>query len=260
MDENLKKTEQNRENFEIELLFKDSDIEEIWNNPNPIFMIYDLLERNFRKKTGEIDFDSNLLMSLAEFHVNNLIFLKETFNFSVPIYCKLMNLLNILLNLRQDNLKNKSNTNVTKQTNLSTNKKDDEEKILIETDFSIICRNKLKDLKLGLLKLDLISQDKKKTGVVNNNSNQEPYHLKNTEVASILEYVNSFFFPYIKLYHHFVNFERKTEDKKINVIINKPLPVPPLCLAVKQIQDKIHSEEQELEDGKDANIKVLIIF
>jgi len=251
MDESLK-NDYDIEGFEIEMLFKETDIEEIWNHSNPILNVYDLIETNMRKKTGKIDFDSNLLMALAEFHVNNLIYFKENFKFPIPIYCKLMNLLNILLNLREVNFR--AETKETLRTDPTRGNYEEEEKNNNhEPDFSIICRNKLKDLKKGLLKLELIAQDKKKTGGVVNNK-QDSYYLKNNEVASILDYVNTFYFPFIRLYYHFINIERITENKQIDVIINKPLLVPPLNVAVKQIQEKIQFEEQNIEDAKDEDM------
>lgn len=261
MDENLnntKKEENDIEKFTLEILFKDSDIEEIWNHSNPILNVYELIEESMRKKTGQIDFDSNLLMALAEFHVNNLIYFKETFKFPIHIYCKLMNLLNSLLNLREENISTQNN-----KKNENQYADEEEEKVnqdeYIEPDFSLICRNKLKDLKRGLIKLELIAQDKKKTGGTSINK-LDTYYLKNHEVSLILEYVNTFYFPFIRLYYHFINIERITENKKIDVIINRPLSVPPLNMAVKQIQEKIQFDEQVNDDGRDANKNVKIFY
>lgn len=257
MDENAKKDDYDIENFEVELLFKELDIDEIWNNSNPILNVYELIENNMRKKTGKIDFDSNILMALAEFHVNNLIYLKENFKFPVQIYCKLMNLLNILLNLREEG---KIQRREARKNDSTKRRIEEEEKAnALEPDFSLICRNKLKELKMGLVKLELIAQDKKRTGGLNNNK-LDNYYLKNNEIASILEYVNTFYFPFIRLYYHFINIERITENKKIDVIINRPLSVPPLNVAVKQIQEKIQFEEQNIEEAKDDKENVKLYY
>jgi hypothetical protein len=248
MDANKSKL-QEVDNFRIENLFKDSDIEEIWNHSNPLLNIYDLIEKNLRAKTGKIDFDSNLIMALAEFHVNNLIYFKENFKFPTNIYCKLMNLMNILLNLREESI-NKDNKDDYKTVPTGSICEEEKKTSASEIDFSLICRNKLKELKNGLIKLDLIAQDKKKTGGVQKNK-EDTYYLKNNEIASILDYVNTFYFPFIRLYYHFINIERITENKKIDVIINRPLKVPPLNVAVKQIQEKIQYDEQNLADGNE---------
>jgi hypothetical protein len=250
MDEISK--EQDIESFQIETLFNDADIEEIWNHSNPLMNVYDLIEKNLRQKTGKIDFDSNLIMALAEFHVNNFIYFKENFKFPTNIYCKLMNLMNILLNLKEESTKDHANTEISK-----TNEEEEEKQGTPETDFSLICRNKLKELKKGLIKLELIAQDKKKTGGVQTNK-EDSYYLKNDEVALILNYVNSSFFTFIRLYYHFINIERITENKKIDVIINRPLPVPTLNLAVKQIQEKVSIDEQNIADGSEEKKAVII--
>lgn len=263
MDEKAKKYDyDDLENFEMEMLFRESDIEEIWNHSNPILTVYDLIEANMRKKTGEVDFDSNLLMALAEFHVNNLLYFKETFKFPIPIYCKLMNLLHILLNLREENFRIETKESLkTDPTRAIYTEEEKNNNNNYEPDFSLICKKKLKDIKKGFIKLDLIAQDRKKnTGT--SCSRDETYYLKNTEIASILDYINTFYFPFIRLYYHFINIERITENKKIDVIINRPLPVPPLNVAVKQIQEKLQFEEQEIDDGKDSKDVVIyfIIF
>lgn len=252
-------TQPDEENFTIESLFVDSDIEEIWNHSNPLLNIYDLIEKNLRAKTGKIDFDSNLIMALAEFHVNNLIYFKENFKFPTNIYCKLMNLMNILLNLREESINNNPKEEYKTVTTSSICEEDKQITSNTEIDFSLICRNKLKDLKKGLIKLDLIAQDKKKTGGVQMNR-EDNYYLKNNEVALILDYVNTFYFPFIRLYYHFINIERITENKKIDVIINRPLKVPPLNVAVKLIQEKIQYDEQNLADGNEDKKDVNFVF
>lgn len=243
MDENSKHEEQEIDNLQIEMLFKESDIDEIWNHQNPLMSIYELIEKNLRVKTGQIDFDSNLIMTLAEFHVNNLIYFKENFKFSSIIYCKLMNLMTVLLNLKEDKENNNSSGKMDPTKSNDSN--------LNEIDYSLICRNKLKDLKKGFIKLELI-ENKGKKGE-NDNNNLEIYYLKNNEIAAILQYVNNFYFHFIRLYYHFINVDRITENKKIDVIINRPLIAPPLNDAVKQIQEKVQFDEQNAGDGNEEN-------
>ena len=43
MEENSMKNDYELTSFEIEMLFKESDIEEIWNHSNPILNVYDLI-------------------------------------------------------------------------------------------------------------------------------------------------------------------------------------------------------------------------
>lgn len=219
------------DNFKIETIFSDQEqLNEIYDSSNPINSVYEILETHYRRTEGNIDKDSNILMAIAEFHVNNLIYLRENFgNFPGRIHCKLMNLFNILLNLKDD-----SKGEVVQKTQGS---QEEESVDRDEPDFALICRNKLQEIKRGFLELDL----------VNNSKSYENFHLKGSEIQDIMEYIKTFYFPFIRLYYHFVNIEKITENKRIEVIINRPLYVPPLSSAVMQVQDRNLFDEQKEE-------------
>ncbi len=219
------------DNFKIETIFSNEEqLNEIYDSSNPINSVYEILETHYRRTEGNIDKDSNILMAIAEFHVNNLIYLRENFsNFPGRIQCKLMNLLNILLNLKDD-----SKGEIVQKTQGS---QEEESVDREEPDFALICRNKLQEIKRGFLELDLVK----------NSKSYENFHLKGSEIQDIMEYIKTFYFPFIRLYYHFVNIEKITENKRIEVIINRPLHVPPLSSAVMQIQDKNLFDEQKEE-------------
>ena len=213
------------ENNKIELIFTEQDIEIISNSLNAVNVIYEKLEKNMKKK-GILDIDTNALITVSEFHLNNLIYLNENFNFPISVKSKLLNLFAILLNLR-----NEKNEN---------------------PDFNIICKNKLNEIKNGLISLKLIyTQENKATN----------FCLKSEEITNILDYINTFYFPYIRLYYHFINIERITEYKRIEVIVNKPLIVPPLNNAVEQIQERNQIDKEIVEEPEDEdNKEVLHIY
>jgi len=227
--------------FNSDLLFTDeSQIKEIYENTNPIGVVYEMIESHHRRIKGRIIYDSNVLTAISEFHVNNLIFLKQTFNFPDKIYCKLLNLLSILLNLRDDN----EDLSISKKSEKEENFTEDEElkEDQMERDFVEICRNKLSEIKNAFFNLNLIPKKNSQTREGDNN-----FYLKNSEISTLLDYIKTFYFPFIRLYYHFINIEKITETKKIDVVINHPLPVPPLTLAVLQAQEKHHYEEQKIE-------------
>ena len=211
--------------IKIENLFReDSQIDEVYDNANPIGSVYEILETHYRRETGNIHQDTNMLMTIAEFHVNNLIYLKEHFpNFPNRVHCKLLNLLNILLQLKEE-------------------KKDEESVGKDEPDFSLICKRKLQEIKKGLYEQDLVF----------NNSSGNTFYLKSNEVIALMEYIKTFYFPFIRLYYHFLNIEKITENKRIVVIINRPLHAPPLSSAVMQIQEKNLFEEQKSDTVEDT--------
>ena len=102
----------------------------------------------------------------------------------------------------------------------------------------------------------------------------EKFYLNTKELQIILDYLKNFYFPFIRLFYHFINIDRITETKKVEVIVNRPLPVPPLCEAVEQklekniIDEKKEEEEEENEEkendkneenreGDDANKEMM---
>jgi hypothetical protein len=224
--------------LKIETIFKeDTQIDEIYDHSNPINFVFEILETHYRVTTGQIDYDSNLIMALSEFHVNNLIFFKETYKgFPNIVYRKLLNLLNILLNLKDE----KSQKIIQEQ----------EEEINNDPDFNMICKKKLSEIKKGLFLLNLV-HDK------NSSDNPNAFYLKSTEISHLLDYIRTFYFPFIRLYYHFINIQKITENKKIEVIVNRPLPVPGLRDAVLQVQEKNSFEDQkEVKKEKEEKVKV----
>jgi hypothetical protein len=126
-----------------------------------------------------------------------------------------------------------------------------------EPDLSYICTKKIKYLKQGLKYLKFIPLKKEEQhnqhtfnyNSNNDNTNQsnETYYLSNEEVSALLEYLKTFYFPFIRLYYHFINIDRITESKKIEVVINRPSPVPPLVNAVNQKLEKNIFEDAKEE-------------
>jgi len=235
-------------NTNMENIFEEpGQIDEIWENYNPVTHVYEIIETHLRRTTGKIDYDSNMLMAIAEFHVNNLIYLKENYKqFPNEIICKLLNLLSLLLNLREET---QNFSSVVREDQMEGEENTGENSLQIfEPDFSLICRRKLLEIKKGLVELDLVFVKTPESIVPP--SREGKFFLKKEEIVSLLEYIKTFYFPFIRLYYHFINIEKITEIKKIQVIINKPLPVPPLSSAKMQMQEKnlfddIKQEQEE---------------
>lgn len=245
------------QNFiQIETIFTKELVEEIWTATNPIHNVFEILESNYRANTGgKIDYDSNIFMAIAEFHVNNLIYLKENFNYPSLVNAKLLNLLAVLLNLREEKSTEREKIerrNPSLIPSMTNNEEGEIQKRITivnldskEPDFVSICKKKLREIKNGLHSLNLVFN--KENNKQQSASPEGNFFLKNNEIVQLLDYINTFYFPFIKLYYHFINIERITENKKIEVIINKPLPVPPLNVAVAQMQEKHQFEEQKDE-------------
>ena len=80
-------------------------IDKLFNAKDPIETINILLQDHFRKINGNANFDEEKLRAEAEFHVNNLVFLKQTFSFDNETISSLMNVLGKLIKFKNSNTK-----------------------------------------------------------------------------------------------------------------------------------------------------------
>lgn len=213
----------------IEEIFTDKDVEEIWKNENPISFTSELLETYFRKTTGNIDVDTQLILATSEFHVNNLIFLKENFTLTWGTYAKLLNLLAVMLNL-------------------TDGERSEDVKLISPTDLDLVLKNKLRELKKGLLQLNLIQSP--------NITHGKGEAIKPSDTVLILEYLHTSFFNFVQLYYFFANVKRKVTREIKEVIINLPTPVPPLIKATK-IEKPKEKVEEKVEVKKEVIINLL---
>ena len=214
-------TPKDPDRVKIDPIFTDTDIQELWQSKNPIVDAAELIENYIRKKTGNIDIDPQLLLATAEFHVNNLIFLKEKFSLTWNALAKMLNLLAVMLNL---------------------NDGERSEDIRI-VDFDTIIKSKLKDIKRGLLQQGLIFTGDTRNGEA----------IKPAETLVILDYLNNTFFNFIQLYYFFENIERKVDNEILEVIINKPIKTPSLSQATKIEKPKEQVEEKKEEKKEVTN-------
>ena len=82
-------------------IFLSDKIDKLFNAKDPIESINVLLQDHFRKINGNANFDEEKLRAEAEFHVNNLVFLKQNFpNFDNETISSLMNILGKLIKFK----------------------------------------------------------------------------------------------------------------------------------------------------------------
>ena len=88
-------------------IFFSDKIEKLYNAKDPIESINILLQDHFRKINGNANFDEEKLRAEAEFHVNNLVFLKQKFtSFDDEAISSLMNILGKLIKFKTSNNNN----------------------------------------------------------------------------------------------------------------------------------------------------------
>jgi hypothetical protein len=124
-------------NIKIENIFTEADINTIWSSTNPTSQMFELIEKVHRKQ-GQIDIDNNIISAYSEFHVNNLVFLKENFTLNTEVICKLLNLFNVLITLKNNERDSPRGT---------------------EPNFAHICKTKLHEFKQGLIQLNLVTNE-----------------------------------------------------------------------------------------------------
>ncbi len=86
-------------------IFFEDKIDKLFNAKDPIESINILLQDHFRKINGNANFNEEKLRAEAEFHVNNLVFLKQKFSFDNETISRLMNALGKLIKFKNSNSK-----------------------------------------------------------------------------------------------------------------------------------------------------------
>jgi len=228
--------EENNENLEnekkIEIpIFEPSQIDLVYNSNDPINETSLILQSHFRRVFLRADFNIEKLLGQSEFHVNNLIFLKENFqNFPNEIICKLLNIMSQLISFENEE-------------NIKENEKDN---------FLQISKNKLNEFKNNLISYNLYPTTKGETiqaNDVNKQLKDGKFFLNIKEIQLIMKYLKLEYFPYIQMWFYFDKDIRKVTEEKIELIINKPLDSMPLNIAIEEeIEEELNKKENELTD------------
>ena len=87
-------------------IFSSDKIDKLFNAVDPIESANILLQDHFRKVNGNANFDEEKLRAEAEFHINNLIFLKQNFSFDNDTISILLNILGKLIKFKNLNNNN----------------------------------------------------------------------------------------------------------------------------------------------------------
>jgi len=234
------KNDENNENLESEKkieipIFDPSQIDLIYNSNDPIYETSLILQSHFRRVFLRADFNIEKIMGQSEFHVNNLIFLKETFeNFPNEIICKLLNIMSQLISFEnEENIKENDNN--------------------VNDNFLQISKNKLNEFKNNLISNNLYPTTKGET-IQANDVNKKltddgKFFLNIKEIQLIMNYLKLEYFPYVQMWFYFDKDERKITEEKIELIINKPLDSMPLNIAVEEeIEEELNKKEGELNE------------
>lgn len=209
-------------------IFQADKINAIYLSEDPIKETCLLLESNYRKIFQKADFDSSKLMAKAEFYVNVLIFIKETFKFEDEIISKLMNLFSNMINLEEEE----------------------------EQDYLKLGKKKINEFKKGLMEYKLIPIKEKEIQLSNNPDKvitEGKFFLNIKEINELIAYLKTDYFPYIRMWYLLSKRERNKQDKTVEIVINQPLEI--LSLSLAEMEEKpmpAESEEKEDKTGNEA--------
>lgn len=216
----------------ISEIFKPHHIDLIINNNDPISYCSLFFESDYRAKTGQPDFEKSMMLAKAEFALNVLLFLKETFpDFQPEIIAKLLNLYCHMLDIPV----NDNNS---------------------QLDFLQITKTKINEFKQGLYQYNLIPKMKSEVALSNSKdkkiTNEGKFFINKEELKKLLDYIYREYLPYIQIWYYIDNEKREIQNKEINIIVNKPIESLPLKLAKMKIEEikKEEVKEEQKEENK----------
>ena len=160
-------------------IFSSDKIDKLFNAEDPIQSTNILLQDHFRKVTGNANFDEEKLKAEAEFHINNLVFLKQNFSFDNDTISILMNILGKLIKF-----KNLNNTNTKPKSKVIQNESQE------NIDSVDISRNQLPDDTQNQNKNPAINDENQE----NNKENMDENELENENNNNIVEEEVDFLF------------------------------------------------------------------
>ena len=225
--EELKKQEDIRKTETIELttglilVLNEYCIEKAWKHTKPKEFLIEFITKYFRDKDVLENFESIELSVIAEYHLYNLIFCKDTLELDDKITTILMNIFWILL----------KNQNIFYQQKVLI--KGDNPKKIDEYFLKKTYKSDLNEFKIVLMNHSL-----------NNPPNQVKYFEIN-QIKEITDYVKNSYFAHYNLYQYILCNKQKNEEVKITVFIDHPLYVAPLSEALHMGHEKIEIKEDD---------------
>ena len=259
-EEEKKVEEQIKEEEKPEILiFNPDNIDEIYNSLDPLEVVSKLLESHHRKKYLNPNFDPEKILAKAEFHVNNLLFLKDKFpNYDNITYSTILNGFSKLIDF--DIYKRKDN-NINNKIEKNENEEEEEEEEINEepiiVNFLELSKEKLNEFKESLIKYKLFPRTKGEFALSNYKNKRRTsdgkFFLNLNEAQELIKYIRLDFFPYIRMWFYLEVDTRKIKEEKIELCINEPIESLPLSFA---IEDKSVEKEKEQELSEEEKKKL----
>ena len=248
-EEEKKEEEQIKEEEKPEILiFNPENIDEIYNSLDPLEVVSKLLESHHRKKYLNPHFDPEKIIAKAEFHVNNLLFLKDKFpDYDNITHSGILNAFSKLIDFDiYKRPENNNNNKIEKKENEEEEEEINEEPIIVN--FLELSKEKLNEFKNSLIKYKLFPRTKGEFALSNYKNKRRTsdgkFFLNLNEAQELIKYIRLDFFPYIRMWFYLEVDTRKIKEEKIELCVNEPIESLPLSFA---IEDKTKEKEKEEE-------------
>ena len=265
-EEEKKEEEQIKEEEKPEILiFNPENIDEIYNSLDPLEVVSKLLESHHRKKYLNPNFDPEKIIAKAEFHVNNLLFLKDKFpNYDNITFSGILNAFSKLIDFdiykRPENNNNNNNNNNEKIEKNENEEEEEEEEINEEpiiVNFLELSKEKLNEFKNSLINYKIFPRTKGEFALSNYKNKRRTsdgkFFLNLNEAQELIKYIRLDFFPYIRMWFYLEVDTRKIKEEKIELCVNEPIESLPLSFA---IEDKSVEKEKEQELSEEEKKKL----
>ena len=248
-EEEKKEEEQIKEEEKPEILiFNPENIDEIYNSLDPLEVVSKLLESHHRKKYLNPNFDPEKIIAKAEFHVNNLLFLKDKFpDYDNITFSAILNAFSKLIDFDiYKRPENNNNNKIEKKENEEEEEEINEEPIIVN--FLELSKEKLNEFKNSLIKYNIFPRTKGEFALSNYKNKRRTsdgkFFLNVNEAQELIKYIRLDFFPYIRMWFYLEVDTRKIKEEKIELCVNEPIESLPLSFA---IEDKTKEKEKEEE-------------
>ena len=270
-EEEKKVEEQIKEEEKPEILiFNPENIDEIYNSLDPLEVVSKLLESHHRKKYLNPNFDPEKIIAKAEFHVNNLIFLKDKFpDYDNITYSAILNAFSKLIdfdiykrpennnNINNNNNNNNNNEKIEKNENEEEEEEEEINEEPIIVNFLELSKEKLNEFKNSLINYKIFPRTKGEFALSNYKNKRRTsdgkFFLNLNEAQELIKYIRLDFFPYIRMWFYLEVDSRKIKEEKIELCVNEPIESLPLSFA---IEDKSVEKEKEQELSEEEKKKL----
>ncbi|KAL4491372.1 hypothetical protein ABPG72_008028 [Tetrahymena utriculariae] len=248
----------------LEMLINEEQVKKIWSFDKPKIVISEILNDLLKRLDVQKNFESMELNIIAEFHLYNIIYAKQTLfldDYKTAIFLNLMWTLlindnpdykilhrrytqatiNSLNQLNTKNVQQIDNTNTLGQVSKNV------QQIPQSSQQKIITLQNIQD-NYKTIQSDV---ENFKKWIIKHSTSEIPNSMNifdAQQIQMIVRFAQNSYFSNFSLYNYCLNNKNKNDEIEIQLFVDKPLDIPPLSDALYMGQPKIEIPEDEEDD------------